>query len=279
MQIEIYSPTNGQPLPPVQWNYEAVKQWVEAGLSVYAGRIYTEDTVNEAKRDRATLNKLSDAIDTRRKEMKAMYLRPYEEFETQAKELTARIKDVSAEIDGQVKAFENFRKEEKKEKIKAELYAPMIGNLAGLIPYERLHNPKWLNVTMGMSDVEEDMSRQLEKITSGLSAIDMLGLDTELATQIKDVFLRSFDLAEALLEKDRLIRQREELERIKAAQIAENPVQYTPEKAETPTEARHGENDGSEDMHTVTFRIRVTTAQLKLLGDFMKANNIRPERV
>lgn len=274
MQIEIYSPTHGEPLPPVQWNYEAVKQWVEDGLRAYTGRVYTEDTINEAKKDRATLNKLSDAIDTRRREMKAMYLRPYEEFETQAKELTARIKDVSAEIDAQVKAFENFRREEKMERIKAELYTPMIGNLAGLIAYERLHNPKWLNVTMSMAAVSEELSRQIDKIISGLSAIDTLRMDADLTAQIKDVFLRSFDLAAALAEKDRLIQQREELERIKA----EN-CKYTQEESGVACPARDRGDDTDEEIHTVTFRIRVTASKLKALSEFMKANGIRPERV
>ena len=142
MQIEIYSPANNQPLPPVEWNYTAVKQWVEDGLEAYKGRVYTEETIAMAKKDRANLNKLADAIDGKRKEMKAMYLRPYEEFEAQAKELTAMVKAQSAQIDAQVKAYDESRKQEKLERIKAELYTPMIDNLAGLVPYDRLHDPK-----------------------------------------------------------------------------------------------------------------------------------------
>ena len=66
MQIEIYTPTHGQLLPPVEWNYEAVKQWISDGLAAYEGRVYTEGTVAEAKRDRANLNKLSKAIEDKR---------------------------------------------------------------------------------------------------------------------------------------------------------------------------------------------------------------------
>ena len=43
MEIEIYSPTNGQPLPAVKWNYPEVKAWLEDGLAAYKGRVYTED--------------------------------------------------------------------------------------------------------------------------------------------------------------------------------------------------------------------------------------------
>ena len=284
MQIEIYSPTNGQPLPPVQWNYSEVKKWLEDGLSAYKGRVYTEDTVTEAKKDRANLNKLADAIDTKRKEMKAPYLEPYALFEAQAKELTAMVKTQVAEIDAQVKAFEAFKKEQKLATIKAELYEPLIGNLAGLIPYERLHEAKWLNVTMSLSSVAEEISRKIERITKGLAAIDSLNLDSDIAAQVKDVFLKNFDLAAAIAEKDRLVHQKAELERIKAEQNApkaEQPttVEYTPVAPEKPAAAQAVTDEAAEEIHTVTFRIHVTSTQLKLLGEFMRANGIRPERV
>lgn len=284
MQIEIYSPTNGHPLPPVEWNYTAVKQWLEDGLSAYKGRVYTEDTVTEAKKDRANLNKLADAIDTKRKEMKAMYLEPYALFETQAKELTAMVKEQVLEIDAQVKTFEAFKKEQKMATIKTEIYGPLIGNLAALVPYEKLHDAKWLNVTVNLSTVAEEIARKIERITKGLSAIDSLELESNIAVQVKDVFLKHFDLAEAIDEKDRLIRQKAELERIKAEQSApkvEPPaeVKYTPTEPERPTQAQPVADDAGEKIHTVTFRIHVTSAQLRGLGDYMKANGIRPERV
>lgn len=283
MQIEIYNPANGQQLPPVEWNYDAVKAWLEQGLEAYKGRIYTEQTVTEAKKDRANLNKLAEAIDSKLRDVKAMYLRPVEEFEVQAKELAGMVKAQSAEIDAQVKAFEQLRKDEKLEKIKAEIYAPMIGKLAGLVPYERLHNPKWLNVTTHMNTVAEELSRQVEKITAGFAAIEALGLDEVLTAQVNDVFLRSFDLAAAIAEKERLIKQREEFDRFVEAHCT--PKEKPPQEAvleetpETPAPTSTSEETTSEQLLTVTFRIHVTPTKLRLLGDFMKANGIRPERV
>lgn len=279
MQIEIYSPTNHQPLPPVEWNYTAVKQWLEDGLAAYKGRVYTDATINEAKKDRANLNKLADAIDGKRKEMKATYLEPYALFESQAKELTAMVKAQVAEIDAQVKTYDNFRKEQKLERIKTELYEPMIGNLGGLVPYDRLHEVKWLNVTMSIPAVAEEMACKIDKITAGLSAIDTLDLAADIAVQVKDVFLKRFDLAAAIAEKDRLIRQKAELERLKAAPTAPVEEKYTPAEPEKPAAAQSADDTDEEKVHTVTFRIHVTASQLKRLGEFMKINGIRPERV
>lgn len=282
MQIEIYNPVHGEALPPIQWNYEAVKQWIDDGLAKYKGIVYTPDTIAQAKKDRADLNRLVDAIDTKRKEMKAHYLQPYEEFEAQAKELAAMVKTVSAEIDAQVKAYENFKKEEKLGEIK-RLYETMIGNLARLVPYEKLHNPKWLNVTCHMSAVTEELGGKIDRISAGLASIDTLGLDDDLADRVKSRFLQDYDLAAALAEKDRIIREREELERLKAAQIAaQQPKptaeEYTPPKQENPI-TEQVSNYTAEELIDITFRIRVPLSKLNLLKRFMRENGIRPERV
>ena len=283
MQIEIYNPVNGEALPPIQWNYEAVKQWIDDGLANYKGIVYTADTITQAKKDRASLNKLVDAIDTKRKEMKAHYLTPYEEFEAQAKELVGMVKTVNAEIDAQVKAYEAFKKEEKQIKIK-RLYEAMIGNLAGLVPYEKLHNPKWLNVTCSDASITEELGGKIDRINSGLASIDTLGLDDDLAGRVKSRFLQDYDLAGALAEKDRILHEREELERLKAAQTATQPPksvaeEYTPTRQEIPAPAQVNNDSADEKIHTITFRIRVTDSQLRLLGEFMRSNGIRPERV
>ena len=286
MEIEIYSPTNGQPLPAVKWNYPEVKAWLEDGLAAYKGRVYTEDTITQAKKDRANLNKLADAIAAKRREMKATYLHPYEEFDGQAKELERMVKAQSAEIDAQVKAYDNARKEEKRAKI-VELYEALIGNLAGLVPYDRLHDPKWLNITTSMTTITEELGRKIDRIAAGLASIDTLGLDADIAQQVKGVFLKDFDLAAALTEKDRIIRQREDLARLPAAREAESAAQtaqqgargYTTAPTENAATALQRGDSGMEKMHVITFRVRVTASQLQGLGDYMKANGIRPERV
>lgn len=283
MEIQVYNPTQAQPLPPIQWNYDEVKQWVEDGLQAYKGRVYTNDTITEAKKDRANLNKLATAIDDKRKEMKALYLAPYEQFEAEAKELVNMIKTVSMEIDAQVRAYDDFRKEEKKQFIIEQIYKPLIGNLAELVPYDKLHNPKWLNVTTSCADVGDDMARTVEKIENGLKAIDQLNLEADIAERVKSVFLHNFDLAAAIAEKNRIEAEREKLARYQAAQQAQvvettPPAIAAPAEEEKPTEPTQCP-EVDEKLLTVAFRIHVTKAQLDGLGAYMRANNIKPERV
>lgn len=287
MEIQIYNPTKAQPLPPIQWNYPELKQQIVSGLERYKGVVYDETQIVEAKKDRAALNKLADAIDSKRKEMKALYLHPYEEFEAQAKELTALIKKQADEIAAQIKAYDEFRKKEKLEKIKTEIYAPMIGSLAELIPYARLHDPKWLNVTTSTTAISQDLGGKIDRIVSGLAAIDKLNLAPDMASRIKDVFLRSFDLAAALAEKERIERQQAELARYAEAAARKNAAdeetrrsnENTRVQPENAAEAKKQPEIAQEKVYDLVFRIHVTEYQMKILGDFMRSNGIKPERV
>ena len=218
--------------------------------------------------------------------MKATYLRPYEEFEAQAKELTAMVKATADAIAAQIKAYDDFRKQEKQAEL-VKLYEVMIGNLADLVPYERLHNPKWLNVTFSMGAASDELGRKIDNIFAGLASIDKLGLAPDIAEQVKGVFLRKFDLADALAEKERVKKQREALARFNTQQEARRAAvreerhepEYTPTEAEKPAMTRFSDDNTAEPIHTVVFRVRVTKSKLDLLGRFMRENGIRPERV
>lgn len=268
MEIKIIAPTNGQPLPSVEWNYSEVKQWLEDGLAAYKGRVYNDSNIAEAKKDRANLNKLTDAIAGKRKEMKAMYLQPYAEFETQAKELEAMVKEQSLEIDAQVKTYENFKKEEKLRSIK-DIYERQIGDLAGLVPYEKLHNPKWLNVTTSAGSIIDELTSKIESIKAGLDTISKLTFKPEIAAQIKSRFLQDFNLTAALAECEKITNQRAELEKYEAAK-------YTPSEPQEPAPSMERVAEApSTEIHTVAFRVWATKSQLDALKVFLNDNGIR----
>ena len=279
MQIEIYNPAQGEPLPPVRWNYEELKGQLVAALENYKDRIYTEETISEAKKDRANLNKLAAAIDTRRKEMNARYLAPYEEFEAQAVELTGLVKQQAAEIDAQVKAFDEARKAEKQEHIRT-MYAAVMGDLAELVPYERLHNPRWLNVTYSMSTIEEEIVEKAEDIRAALVSIDGLGLADDMAAHVKRVYLERLDLAAALAEKDRIERERQALAAYEATTKGE-PEKATEQQTEAlpPEPAKEEPTTAVPAMYTVDFRVWATAEQLAALKTFLVDNGVKYGKV
>ena len=82
-ELKVQAPQNA----PVIWNYDELKVNLTTALADYQNRVYTEDTIAEAKEDSAKLNKLKKAISDERISRKKEYMKPFETFEDQAKEL------------------------------------------------------------------------------------------------------------------------------------------------------------------------------------------------
>lgn len=118
MELIVKNPTTAAPLPAVEWNYQEMRAELEKKLAAYKGAVYTAAQMPQAKKDRATLNKVRDQLDTARKELRAYFLAPYNEFEAQMKELLGLVAEAVEGIDAQVKAVEQKEKDEKQEAIR-----------------------------------------------------------------------------------------------------------------------------------------------------------------
>lgn len=285
MEIQVFKQSTAT---PAIWNHEELKAAISAKMEDYKNLVFTEETQTDAKKYRAALNKLIEALKGFAREEKQKALAEYERTtKKQIDELIAIILPCRDQIDANEKNIAEAKKQEKLEKIKSELYAPMIDGLADLIPYDKLHDKRWLNVSFSMTAIGTEMAQKIERIVAGLDAIDKMNLDAALTEQTKATFLEDFDLAAAIKKTERLLEQRAALERLradaeakKAAESENAPApKYTPLNAETPTAARFSDDNTAEPIHTVVFRIRVTESKLKLLGQFMRENCIRPERV
>jgi glucan-binding YG repeat protein len=288
MQLVIYAPKEGEFIQEISFNNEEIKQELALRLEKYKGLVYSESSIKEAKTDRASLNKFKDAIETRRKEIKKQCLKPYEDFEAKVKEIVAMIDQPILAIDGQIKAFEQAKKDEKTETIKG-FYADSAGDLTELVPYEKVFNPRWLNVTCKEADIKKEITELFAKIETDLKVITELQSEYEL--QIKDTYLRAFDLTAALQEKKRLEEQ--------AAKLAEHKRQQEEKRqqAQEPKtiivdgnvgleEAKPGDRIvfGGEPITApieivVDFRVWATNEQLKALGQYMRANGIKYGKV
>ena len=277
MQLEIYTPTEGQTLPPIEWNFAAIKQWLEDGLQAYKGRVYDDSQIKEAKKDAASLRKLREAIDGKRKEMKNRYLEPYTTFEAQAKELTGMIDEQVADISAQINAYDEARKAEKQEHIKA-LYAEIMDDLAALVPYEKIHSPKWLNVTVSIKAIEAEIVERAENIRAALASIDGLGLPDEMAGRVKSVYLAQLDLAAVLAEKDRIEREQAALAEYEAKKKQQEAREAKTEQP-IPQEALGYAADEPPELLTVDFRVYATREQLGKLKAFLVEHGIKYGKV
>lgn len=209
MEIRLVNPTEDGFLQKIDWNKAELEENVRSIVAAYQGLVYTEDTVSDAKNDRAVLRKLLNEIEDRRKLVKKKCMEPYEVFESDLKDVTALIKEQISIIDGQVKEYENSVKEEKKARLQ-DVYTEAIGELAEVLPFERVFEAQYLNVSFKESKAATEIQEKIQRVKSDLAAID--ALDSKYKLNAKDVYVRTLDMSQAMAENARLIKFEEQME-------------------------------------------------------------------
>lgn len=277
MEFKLINPAseNGF-IQAIEFNFDELKTELSTRLEKYNNLTYTEETIKQAKDDRAGLNKFKEAIETRRKEIKNLCLKPYNDFEAKVKELTGLIDQPILAIDSQIKNFDNQRIEAKRVDI-TDFFNSAIGDLKEILPLEKIFNPKWLNATYKMTNIQKEIVETIGKVNGNLSVIGDLKLNPNLALQVKDKYLQTLDFGLAMAEKTRLenlqnaINKREAIQDEEIHQEEVKPVlidEQTPENNQIITPLQ------TEKIYYKEFFVRGTKAQLIALGEYLKANNI-----
>ena len=75
----------------ITWNYEDLRAALKAQMDEYKSIVYTDDNVDDARKDVAKLRALRKAVNDRKIEIKNNCLEPYKIIEAQAKELMGLI--------------------------------------------------------------------------------------------------------------------------------------------------------------------------------------------
>lgn len=150
MEILINNPEQGVA------NYEPLKAWALEHTSIYKGLIVDETAITEAKADVASLRKMAKTVSDLRIKVKKEHDAKIAPTIDQMTELSKIFTDAAAEIDKQIKAFDERRKDEKRA-VCEKIYTAEIGDLAELIPFERLFKPAWLNKTTSEKMIRGDI--------------------------------------------------------------------------------------------------------------------------
>ena len=275
-----------QKMEAIKFNYEELKGGLTASLQKYKNLVYTDDNIKEAKDDRATLNALKKSLNDEKIKIKKEFMVPYEDFESKIKELIELVDQPASEIDKQVKAYEEKEKAKKRETINT-IYSENIGSYAELIPLEKLYDPRWENKTYKETDITKEIQDVVKKADNEIKVIE--DLKSEFEFQIKDTYFKTLDLGQALIENQRLKKQKELQEQLAKPQTTEvkvDPVnsidvdaadamRYAVGNIAGVDTSNEESNQVEEKMVSVAFRVECTESQLKALGEYMKANGIQ----
>ena len=233
---------------PVIFNYEELKADLTTALADYENRVYTEDTIDEAKADKAKLNKLKKAINDERISREKEYMQPFNEFKAQAKELCDMIDTASSGIGEKIDSFEEKRVAEKMGSIRntfneiASLYP------INFITLEMILNDKWLNKGTSDKAIAKGITDVFEKAVKDLEVIRKM---PRYAFEAEEAYKTCLDLNKALADGER------------AAEIQARKGQETQASAE------------SEIAVEMSFKCKITKTQAQALIDFCQENGIK----
>lgn len=188
----------------ISFNYEELKAELTEKVAFYETLVYTDDQIQDAKKERATLNKLKKTIKDDCIRRKKEYMHPFNEFEAQVNEIIGIIDKPIAAIDKQVKEFEDQKKAKKQKDIE-ELFAGM--GFQSFVTLEKIWDPKWLNASTSMKSIEEQMRSRMYQIGDNVLRISQF---PEFSFEAMEAFKETLliDTAVDVVQKNREMEQK-----------------------------------------------------------------------
>ncbi len=289
MELKIYSPQDAGFVQKIDWNFEELKSEIIAVSQEYETSVYTDETMKNAKSDRAKLRKFVDAMKSERTAIRKKLLEPDVLFGEQIAELTGIVERAIDNIDTQVKDYEQRQRDAKTAKIR-EFYEENIYDLAEYLPFERLFRPEWANASTTMKSVKESILDTIQKVAEGLAILNEV--ESPYAGDMKKVFLRTYDIGAAMTERNRLEAEAENRRLYMEEQERRKAEREAARKAEAERVMAAGRNQQpepeyvapvedvvEEPVHILDFRVHATIKQLEQLKNFLKVAGIRFEPV
>ncbi|QGG59672.1 DUF1351 domain-containing protein [Loigolactobacillus bifermentans] len=261
-------------------DYENLERAVQAYSHRYSDIVVTDDTESEAKDIRAKLNKLSNALDDRRKEIKKQYNEPYDAFANDIKALQATLAESINPLDTALKEL-TVHQRERRQKHVEELIIEMAPNYE-VSPDDIEIDSKWLNKSTSKKAVTEGVAAAMKLIKAKRDK-----LDTDILTIEKYAKVQKVEPAGWV---DQL-KQGQDVEYLMKAidnEVEQQTARKREQEAKAAEEALHQESKGNAIVDTntgevvsksVTLKIVATIPQMNLLKSFMDSNGIKYMRV
>lgn len=189
----------------------------------------------QANLDRRYLNDILEAIESRRKSIKNQYMEPLDAFEARVKTITSKVKSAKYNIIGQIDEAERIRKENLYQQL-YEHYMEVAELLAPVVPYERIHEKQWLNVSFGFVKATNAIDAKVQEIAKNWNELKSQRDSISDFDGAERVFFETLDINQAYAYCLKTKAQQKRIEEMKQA-VAENieaPAQTEEEVAVQP---------------------------------------------
>lgn len=217
----------------IEANFDALEAHVRKTVEAYDGATYDltkKENIADAKHDRSYLNGLKKEIDERRKAVKREYSKPLDAFEKRCKQITAIIDEAADNIKQQLDQAEEERKARAYAKLQ-EHYEEFAGLLAPVVPYERFHEPQWLNKTFGETKAYEALEAKVSKLAGDWETLKSQFEGEPFYAEAERELFATLDLGAALTAARKAAEEAARIAELKAAMEPEPEPEAAPEPA------------------------------------------------
>lgn len=258
-------------LGEIESNMKEVKGYVENLNNYYKNITFTEETIKEAKEEKAKINKFKSEVANYRKNIVAEYNKPIKIFEDTSKETEKILTETYNTINSQVANYENIEKQKKEQEIKDYFEEYKVANNIDFVNYGQAK----INVTLTASvkKLKEQAKAFVDEIIDDLKLIETQECKDEILVEYKQNLNVSRAIQEVanrhkLLEEER--KRQEEWKKTEQVIIdsAKKSDKYA-EKVEvlqSPVE----ELQDQEDILTLKFTVKGTRTKLRELKQFLE---------
>lgn len=226
MQFELEATVlNGK----VVTNAKELLENIDNGLKHY-DYVVTENTYEQAKKDRAQLNSIVKMVSDERKRVEDDLFSEWKEDKKNIMDIEKKIKQCADSLGQGITDIEDALKDEKRKHI-YEAWQTLLDSKGNGEHYDLTpkFNEKWLNKTTSNKSIEKDLNAIYDKIIQDLGFMEtFLPSDETDIAQIKEVYFQDYDLMRAKVKADDLKRIRETVERQKQKeeQIVQEPLHF-----------------------------------------------------
>lgn len=276
-------------------NAKQIRDMVKNALPMYDISNYNDDNIEQAKKDKAALNKAAKSLNSKRIEFEKEFMIPFSEFKEVVSETVQLISECSSKIDNVVKQNELAYKDTKK----AAIIDYFEANNANLVDFNKIFKEAWLNKTVKEKSVFTDIDNILAGIERDIQTIDSMAEDADV---LRTYYLDTLNINNTIQYGNRLKEQRE---RAKAAEEArkkaeeerlrmqedENQKQSTPSNPfasytatnKTPFEEvapkESTQQQPEVEILTRAFKVTTTRENIIALGNFMNERGIDFDKI
>lgn len=261
-------------LGEIESNMKEVKGYVENLNNYYKNITFTEETIKEAKEEKAKINKFKSEVANYRKNIVAEYNKPIKIFEDTSKETEKILTETYNTINSQVTNYEDIEKQRKEQEIKEYFEEYKVANNIDFVNYGQAN----INVTLTASvkKLKEQAKAFIDEIIDDLKLIETQECKDEILVEYKQNLNVSRAIQEVanrhkLLEEERK-RQEEKIVHIEMNEnheISQKSYEELEDIFNKPLEQPKEEKQ--EEFFTMSFKVKnETKARLKLIKQFLE---------